>query len=79
VDSQRELALQFPCFGEVFEAAVVGFLSLGREATAWQLLGPQVFVQTIAACALGGAVVRAGASVDVDLFLAFHFRYLSKA
>ena len=30
-------------------------------------------MQTIAAGALGAAVVRTGASVQVDLFLAFHF------
>jgi hypothetical protein len=49
--------LQFPRFGERFEAAVVSFFSIFWEAATWQLFRYQMILQTLAADAF---VIAAG-------------------
>jgi hypothetical protein len=65
--------LQFPCFGESGEAAVVGFFRCRRETAAGQLFHFEMILQAVAADALVGAgVIGAGAMAHVFLFFAFH-------
>ena len=64
---------QFPGSGEGLEAAVVGFLRIGREAAAGKLLRGQVIAETLTADALiVTSGIRATAVLQVLRFLAFH-------
>jgi hypothetical protein len=70
--------LQPPRLGKGLEAAIIGLLCSGREATAGQLSGGQVIGQTFTAHALSAAsLVGATAVLEVLLFLALHGRLLT--
>jgi hypothetical protein len=58
---------------ELFEASVVSFFRIGREAAAWQLSAGQMIFYTVAAQALSVATgISAVAVVKIFFFFTIH-------